>query len=165
MGIPFGFGLQMLFDASQRFTRAGLPVYLRVKNFKDEGDYLEVGVPYAPSGTASFESGTSDILISPPPGVQDVSMHNIGILAGRLNFGSRIFRVSNSFVEAQMKEYELSDPYSVWRDRDGEYKTVGIVYMSRLFSIESILPKAVSGVVINWELICNALETQSDTLE
>ena len=170
MGIPFGTGIQMLFDASQRFTRAALPVFLRVKKFEDTGEYLEVGVPYAPSGTAGFYTGTVDIKIQPPPSVQDVSLHNIALFAdsaapGRLNFGSRIFIISNSFVEDQQEEYDIADPYDVFRNRDGKYKAVGLLYNRRLFSIESITHKEVAGQTINWKLVCNALEIISDNIE
>lgn len=164
-GIPFGYGLQMLYDSSQRFTRAALPVFLRIRNFADEGDYLEVGVPFSPTGTEEFESGYTDIRITPPPSVSDVSMHNIGLMAGRLNLGSKIFRVSNTFVTNQMADLGISDPYAVWRNRDGEFKAVCLVYMGQLFSIESIQPKAVSGLTINWELVGNALELRADSLE
>jgi hypothetical protein len=168
-GIPFGTGIQFLFDGQQRFTRAALPVYLRVRNFQDEGDYLEVGVPYAPTGTQSFYTGYTDVKIEPPPSVQDVSLHNIGLLAGRLNFGSRVFIVSNTFVERQMREYRIADPYDVFRDRtdaeDGtQYKVIGLIYNSRQFAIESLTHKEVAGKTINWKLIGNALETVSDSL-
>lgn len=163
MGISFGSGIQFLFDGVQRYTRAGLPVYLRVKNFKDEGDFIEVGVPYSPTGVAAEQVGYTDIVISPPPSVRDVSLHNIGLLAGRLNFGSRVFIVSHSFVEQQMEQYELTDPYAVWRDRDG-YKTIGLFYNNRLFSIESLTHKEVAGKTINWMLVGNALEIESDSL-
>jgi len=164
MGISFGTGMQYLFDAHQRYTRAALPVFLRVKNFKEEGDYIEVGVPYAPTGTQSFETGYTDIRIIPPPAVQDVSMHNIGLMAGALRFGARIFIVSNSFVVNQMEQYQLTDPYSVFRQRDG-YEAVGLLYNNRLFSIESMTHKEIAGKTINWKLICNALETEADSLE
>jgi len=164
MGIPFGTGIQFLFDAQQRFVRSALPVYLQVRNFEDTGDYIEVGVPYAPTGAQAFYTGVTNILIQPPPGVQDVSLHNIGLLAGRLNFGSRIFEVSNTFVQNQQAKYRIADPYNVWRDRDGKYKVVGILYNSRMFSIESITHKEVAGKTINWHLIANALELQADNL-
>jgi len=165
MGIPFGTGIQFLFDSTQQFVRAGLPVYLRVRNFEDTGDYLEVGVPFSPTGTDAFYTGYTDIPIQPPPGVQDVSLHNIGLLAGRLNFGSRIFQVSNTFVEQQRAQYQIADPYDVFRNRDGKYKTVGIIYNQRMFSIESLTHKEVAGKTINWKLICNALEVVSDSLQ
>ena len=167
-GIPFGTGIQFLFDGSQRFTRAALPVYLRVRNFQDEGTYLEVGVPFSPTGAQAFYTGYSDVLISPPPSVQDVSLHNIGLLAGRLNFGSRVFIVSHSFVKAQQREYNIEDPYDVWRNRtdavDGtQYKVIGIVYNNRLFDIVSPTHKEVAGQMINWKLVCNALELPTST--
>lgn len=165
MGAPFfGLGIRRLFDANQRYTRSGLPVWVRVKNFQDEGDYIEVGVPYSPTGTAEFQSGYTDIPIVPPPGVQDVSLHNIGLMAGRLNFGSRIFIISDTFVQAQMQQYSgITDPYDVFRGRDG-FATLGLFYNNRLFSIESITHKEVGGCTVNWKLICNALENVSDSL-
>jgi hypothetical protein len=166
MGIPFGQGLQFLVDAQQRYVRAGLPVYLRVKNWAEEGDYLEVGVPYAPTGNTAetAAAGYTDILIDPPPQVQDVSLHNIGLLAGRLNFGSRIFLISNSWVLSQMAEFQLTDPYSVFRARDGN-QAVGLLYNQRLFSIESLTHKEVAGLTILWKLTCNALEIVTDSPE
>ena len=168
MGIPFGQGVQYLFDNQQRFTRAGLPVYLRVRNYEDVGEYLEVGVPFAPTGTDSFNTGYTDVQILPPPSVQDVSLHNIGLLSGRLNFGSRVFIVSNSFVVSQMEQYSIADPYDVFRDRtdlDGkQFKVVGIIYNSRMFSIESLTHKEVAGVTINWKLVANSLENVASSL-
>lgn len=169
MGIPFGTGIQFLFDNQQRFTRAGLPVYLRIQNFLDQGSYLEVGVPYAPTGTAAFNTGYTDILVDPPPAVQDVSLHNIGLLASRLNFGSRIFIISNTFVVKQQTDNYILDPYDVFRDRtdsrdNSQYKVVGILYNDRMFSIESITHKEVAGQTINWKLVCNALEKISDSV-
>lgn len=164
MGISFGTGIRMLFDASQRYTRTALPVYLRVKNFKDDGDYIEVGVPYAPTGTATFETGYTDIEILPTPGVNDVSLHNIGLMAGALRFGARVFQVSHSWVEQQMEEYEIDDPYDVFRNRDG-YAAIGLLYNNRLFSIESMTHKEVAGKTINWKLICNAVENKADSLD
>lgn len=160
--VSFGVGLQYLFDAQQRYTRAGLPVWLRVKNFKDEGDFIEVGVPFTPTGAAAAQTGYTDIPILPPPSVQDVSLNNIGLNAAALRFGARIFNVSASFVSDQMEEYEITDPYAVFRDRDG-YAVVGLFYNNRLFQIESITHKEVAGVTINYKLLCNALEIQSDS--
>lgn len=168
MGIPFGTGVQFLFDGVQRFTRAGLPVYLRVRNYEDQGEYLEVGVPFAPTGTAAFNTGYTDVLIVPPPSVQDVSLHNIGVLSGRLNFGSRVFIVSHTFVMNQMAEYGIQDAYDVFRDRtdqDGKkFKVVGLIYNSRMFSIESLTHKEVAGQTINWKLVGNSLENVSNSL-
>jgi hypothetical protein len=163
MGLLFGNGLQYLFDCNQRYTRGGLPVWLRVKNFQDTGDYLEVGVPYTPTGTQAFYTGYTDIPIMPPPGVMDVSLHNIGIMGGALRFGARIFIISNSWVTAQMNQYNITDPYQVFRDRDG-YKAIGFRYDNRLFAIESLTHKEIAGQTINWKAICNALELETDSL-
>lgn len=152
-----------MFDNTQRFVRSGLKVYLRVKNFPETGDNLEVGVPFTVTG--SLAAGYTDYLIKPPPNVQDVSMHNIGIMAGRLNFGSRIFTISHTFVKEQLDlinediEEEITDPLAVFRDRNGLGNCLGILYDQRLFSIESITHRDVSGQTISWKLICNSLET------
>jgi len=161
---PFAAGQQMLFDAHQKFVRSGMQVFLRVKNFQGEGDYIEVGVPWAPTGVDAAQTGYTDYLVEPPPNVQDVSLHNIGILAGRLNFGSRIFTISHTFVADQLRllnqgPVKIEDPYAVWRARDGNGNTIGLVYNGRLFSIESITHREVSGTTVSWRLICNALET------
>lgn len=163
MGISFASGIQFLFDANQRYVRAGLPVYLRVKNFQDTGDFIEVGVPFAPTGAAAAQSGYTDILIAPPPAVQDISLHNIGLNSAALRFGARNFIISATFVNAQMAQYSITDPYAVFRNRDG-YAAVGLLYNDRLFQIESITHREVAGVTINYKLLCNALELQSDSL-
>jgi hypothetical protein len=162
VGIPFGAGIQMLVDAQQRYARTAGPVYLRVKNFTESGDYLEVGVPYVATGTGAAQTGYTDILITPPPAVHDVSMHNIGLLAGRLNFGSRIFLVSHTFVKAQMAELKINDPYQVFRGRAGK-QAVGLFYAKKVFSIEAITHTSVSATAILWKLVGNALEIESDS--
>lgn len=167
MGGFFGSGLRFLYDGHQNFVRSGLPVYLRVNDFESEvvdpgdedkiPDYLEVGVPYAPTGTDAAETGYIDIPIEPPPSVQDVTLSDIGYFGGRLNFGSRIFFVSHTFVKRQVRELRITDPYDVWRDRDGK-KAVGIFYNERIFDIVSITHREAGGETVSWKLICNALE-------
>src|ERR1700751_5489255 len=102
MGVPFNSGIQFLYDQHQRFTRAGLVVYLRVKNFQEMGDNLEVGVPVdGDTPTAGY----TDYRVDPPPSVVDISIHNLGVAATagvQLNFGSKIFNVSDTFVQAQI---------------------------------------------------------------
>ena len=158
MGIPIGVGQRFLFDSHQRYTRNGLQAFLRVKNFVEDDtsegptDFIEVGFAYAPTGTTAV--GTTDIPIMPPPSVQDISLRDIGLLNGRLNFGSKIFIVSHTFVRQQLLALGITDGYAVWRDRDGK-KAVGIVYDSRIYSIESIKHKEIGGETINWYLTCN----------
>jgi hypothetical protein len=164
MGIPFQLGVQYVLDAQQRYVRAGLPCFLRVKNYTEaeEGDAQQVGVLFAPTGTQSADTGFNDIPIDPPPWVQDVSLHNIGLNAARLQFGARTFKISNTFVQNQLNLPEfiaanVTDPYAVFRQRDGHY-VIGLFYNNRLFSIESITHKEIAGATILWYLLCNAHE-------
>jgi hypothetical protein len=167
MGIPFSQGVQYVLDTQMKFVRAGLPCYLRVANFTaaEEGAAAEVGVAFSPSGTV--DTGFTDVLIDPPPYVNDVSLRDIGIFGGRLEFGSRIFVISNTFVMAQLQlksfvDANVTDPYAVFRDRDG-YSCIGIYYNNRLFDITSITHKEVAGQTISWKIIGNA-EEQATTV-
>lgn len=162
MGIPFAQGVQFMLDSQQQFVRAGLPVFLRVSNYTEDeaGDTIQVGVYFAPTGTA--DTGFNDILIQPQPWVQDVSLQNIGLNAARLQFGARIFKISNTFVKQQLQlsnmiAANITDPYAVFRGRDGK-RCLGLYYNSRLFSIESITHQEVAGVTTLWKLVCNAHE-------
>lgn len=167
---PFGFGLQFLLDNHQRFVRSGLKVYLRVKNFPEVGDALEVGVPgYAPADTADAQVGYTDYLIQPPPNVQDISMHNLAMAAQaglKLNFGSKIFTISNSFVDDQIalilakSGTKITDPIEVFRDRDGNGNALSIIYQGRTHDIGPITSRQVSGRTVSWKVIGKALETK-----
>lgn len=162
MGIPFSAGLQFLFDSHQRFVRAGSPVYLRVKNFQEQGDYLEVGVPFVPTGAALAQTGYTDILIDPPPDVEHVTYHNVGLLAARLNFGSRVFLISNTWVEAQKQALGIEDAYAVFRARDG-FQAIGLFDGKKIFSIEAITHTTVSATSLVWKIVANALEIEGDS--
>ena len=162
MGIPFAAGIQFLVDAQQRFVRAAGPVYLRVKNFQEEGDYLEVGVPFVPTGAQAFETGYTDILIDPPPSVRDLTFRDIGLLAAKLMFGSRIFSISDTWVRNQMSEFGITDPYEVFRSRDG-FQAVGLFYRNKLYAIGEITNTTLSAEPILWKVVAQALEIQSDS--
>ena len=165
---PFGFGVQFLFDNHQRFVRSGLKVYLRVKNFPESGDALEVGVPgYAPNDTADAQVGYTDYLIQPPPNVQDISMHNLAMAAQtglQLMFGSKVFTISRSWVDSQIQlmleksGIEVTDPYAVFRDRDGKGNALGLVYNGRLLNIGPITHRDVSGRTVSYKVIGAAYE-------
>src|SRR6266700_5521997 len=121
-------GLRSLADCFLRYWQPGLPVYLRRKNVKDtEAAYSTLGFQPSVSGVAG---GFTDTIIDPPADVREVSLHNIGILAGRLNFGARTFLISDLFVQNQMQVFNYTDPYLVWRDTS----VVGFFYNQRLFS-------------------------------
>src|SRR5208283_2639235 len=99
--------------------------------------------------------GIQDVQIDPPPDVKEVSLHNIGILGGRLQIGERTFLVSHTFVKNRMQEMNYTDPMQVWRDPS----VLGLYYDQRLFSIESITHEDVGGEQMLWTLLCNSHET------
>jgi len=154
-GVPFGSGIRWLLDAHQRFFRAGLPAYLRTKNVDDsQQEYVKLGFQWTPTGNQA--TGFTDIRILPPPQVDEVSLHNIGLNQARLQFGARTFRISHTFVKARMIELNYTDPYKVFRDR----AVVGLFYNGRLFSIESITHEEVAGETVLWNIVANATEQE-----
>ena len=116
--------------------------------------YGQIG--FMPAVTGAL-SGFQDIPVDPPPDVQEVSLHNIGIMGGRLNFGARRFLISNLFVLNQMVARNLTDPYQVFRDP----LVIGLYYNQRLFSIESITHEDVGGETTLWSLVANSSEIPS----
>lgn len=157
--LNFGEGMRMLLDGQTRFVASSKQAFVRVQNFQNTGDYLEVGVPFAPTGVAEENSGFTDIIIDPPPQTRDISMHNIGLLAGRLNFGDKTMIVSHTFVLNVMQAYPgITDPYDVWRNWDGQTPVIGIVYQNRMWAIESITNSQWGGETVSWKLILKGLE-------
>lgn len=154
MGLQFGYGITRLLDAHQRFVRAGYPVYLRLKNFTPVQNemWAQLGYSIAPTGTA--QTGTEDILIDPPPSVASISIHNIGMSAGKLRFGARRFLISQTFVSAQMQAQGLTAARMVWEGPN----VLGLVTETLLFSIEDIKHQEVTGTTVSWTLTCNANE-------
>jgi hypothetical protein len=152
-GVQSSFGVQRLIDAQQRWARASFPVYLRLRNFPDvQGQqWAQLGFRIAPSGGPV---GVTDILIDPPPGVRMVSIHNIGMSAGKLRFGARIFQISATFVNKQVVAQGLTDQNLVWRGPN----VVGLVSEELLFSIEDIKHAEYSGQTISWQITANANE-------
>ena len=153
--LSFGYGLQRLIDANQRFTRSGHPVYLRLRNFPDPqvNDWTALGFSISPSGNLV---GTTDVLISPPPGVRAVSVHNIGMSNGKLRFGARTFNISATFVQASMAARGLTTEDACWNGPD----VIGLVTDNLLFSIEDINQQVVAGATISYRLTCNSNEVQ-----
>lgn len=155
MGGASAWGIRSLADTWMRYWQPGLKCYLRMQEQTNiSSDYSALG--FMPSVTGA-PGGITDIPIDPPPDVQDVSLHNIGIMGGRLNFGARTFLISHTFVLNMIKKFQLTDPYQVWRSNS----VVGLYYNSRLFSIESITHEEVGGETTFWKLICNSNENQS----
>ena len=160
MGMLFASGLEMLLDGQLRFTRGGLQCFLRAQNFANQGDFQEVGVPFAPTGTDAAQTGYTDILIDPPPAVTAISTHDIGLSGGKLMFGARKFLISDTFVSNMMQQYPgIVDPYDVFRNWDGQTPVIGIIYDNRMFSIEDIMPRELAGQRISWTIKANYIET------
>lgn len=157
MGGASAWGIRSLADTWFRYWQPGLPVYLRFQEqVNSANDYSALGFMPAVTGAPA---GVTDILIDPPPDVKDISLHNIGIMGGRLNFGARTFIVSHTFVLAMMAKFQFTDPYQVWRDES----VVGLYYNNRLFSIESLTHEEVGGETTLWKIIGNSTELSSPT--
>jgi hypothetical protein len=151
-------GIRSLADTFLRYFQPGLPVYLRYQNIEPP---TVSGVNYAQLGfmpsVSGGQGGITDVLIDPPADVKEVSLHNIGILGGRLNFGARTFLISNLFVQNTMNAMGYTDPYQVWRDP----AVMGLYYNNRLFSIESITHEEVGSETTLWNIIGNSSEFTS----
>lgn len=152
MGGASAWGIRSLADSFLRYFQPGLPCFLRMQVVDGQDtDYGQLG--FMPAVTGAL-SGVLDIPVDPPPDVTEVSLHNIGIMGGRLQFGARRFLISHTFVQNQMDIRELTDPYQVFRDP----LVMGLFYNQRLFSIESITHEEVGGETTLWNLICNSSE-------
>lgn len=154
MGGASAWGIRSLADTYFRYWGPGLPCFLRFQNVdttKTPAAWAQLG--FMPSVTGAV-SGIVDWPINPPPDVTEVSLHNIGIMGGRLNFGARTFLISHTFVlnEINRRNLNPSDPYYVFRDP----LVVGIYYNHRLFSIESITHEELGEETTLWRLVCNA---------
>jgi hypothetical protein len=143
-------GIRSLADTFLRYFQPGLVCYLRIQNqVMQPNDPSALGfMPTVTGGPTGFQ----DIQILPPPDVKEVSLHNIGIMGGKLRFGARTFLISHSFVQQRMDDMNYSDMWSVWRDPT----VVGLYYDGRLFSIESITHEDVGSEPTLWMLVCNA---------
>lgn len=154
-GLQFGYGTQRLLDAFQRYTRAAHPIYYRYKLFADPQSTSQaaaMGFSVSPSG--SVPTGTNDILLDPPPSYSMVSIHNIGMSAGKLRFGARMFIVSQSVTSGLQTQLNLASQELVWRGS----QIVGLVTDNLLFSVEDYKHGELAGATIVWELTCNSNE-------
>ena len=163
------YGIRRLLDQGQRYLRAGLPAYLRVKNYLDDPSYSALGLTFTPPSPSGMllPTGTTDIAIDPPPSIGVKSMTSIAFAqqAGvELRAGARNCIVSHSWVRAQMvapwflqavqwyPQYDVNDPESVWRVG----VVVGIVTDKLLLEIMDISHEDAYGEPMEWHLICNA---------
>ena len=141
-----------ILDQNLKFTTPGLNVYLRTKKtVEDSQEFVEYGFQIAASGS---DGGFIDTLIDPPPSVQPLSLHNIGLNSAKLMFGAHSFDISQTFVQAIMDANGYTDGYQVFRDPS----VIGIIYNNRMFSLESIYPESVNNEIIRWIVLGNAHE-------
>lgn len=151
--IFIGQGFQNLIDAQQRWVRGGHTVYLRIRNFPDPqatNPAVQLGFSITPTGTAT---GTTDILIDPPPSVTMLTMQNVAKSMGKLRIGARQFLISNTFVNLQQTALAFLYPSDVFR------LAIGLVCDGQLFSIEDYAHEEYGGVTLLWTVRGNALET------
>jgi hypothetical protein len=156
--IGLGSGMQFLIDQHLSFVRSGHNAYLRLRNFPDQQTqpYSQLGFSVVPTGTVTT-TGYTDVLITPPPSVIPVSVHNIGQSMGKLRFGAKIFGVSNTFIANQAAAMGITDDlYDIFISQF----VIGIQYEDMLFSIENITRRVVGGATIFWNLTCNANEVR-----
>jgi hypothetical protein len=175
MGAIFGnFGLRRLMDQNMRFMRGGLTAWLRIKNFQDSEAFADMGFQYVPSITgAAVPTGTSDILIDPPPSVRLISMHTIAMAqaaGASLLAGARIVTISHTWVEAQM----LQDWFTTMCSENSldptipEYvfrgpSVLGIVTDRLLLQQVDVTHEEIYGVPHTWFVKCNASELSTST--
>ena len=154
-GINFGLGIQRLVDAQQKYMRAGAPVYLRVRNtLPDQSNDAEgLGFPVAASG--AMVGGTTDILISPPPAVNVLSIGAIGMSGGQLRLGARNFLISGTFVREIAQRFSFPDLMEVWRSG----LVVGLVTENVLYAIVGV-PSSddVAALSVTWMVTGNGPE-------
>ena len=151
-----GFGARFLMDAHQDWSGGGLDTYLRLQNSDDSAqDYADLGFEVTVTGALATTAGITDILIRPQPSVFNMSVIEIGLSNGKFSLGAKRFRISHTFVLAQMAARGYLDARQVWEDKR---KVIGIKYDKRLYSIAKIDFEAFGKEVVSWDLVCNAVE-------
>ena len=159
--MPFGaFGIRRLLDASQRFAQAGLPVYLRIKNFADNPVVSDLGFQFVPSITGA-QVGTQDLQIKPQPEITLINFHSLAmeVQAGvQLRGGARSVLISHTWVLARQRLLNYTTPQQVFTDPS----VVGLITDNKLLEItEYIHPDDAFGEIISWRLLCNTTELSS----
>ena len=153
--LQFGYGIQRLLDANQRFGRPQHPVYYRYRKYVDAQRTMAAGMGFVVSASGA-QTGYQDILVDPPCSSSAVSAHQVAMSQGRLRLDSRLFIVSATFVDAQVKALGLTDQRDFWNGG----QCMGLFTENMLFTIESVLSQEVAGKTVVWEVMGNAPETR-----
>ena len=156
--MPYGsFGIRRIIDQQLRFRGPGSAAWLRVKNFTDPSNVTDHGFIYTPPASGNQQAGYTDYPIQPPPVVQQVSMHNLGMAAAagvNLREGARNIMITQTWVEAQKQIRNLKSDRQVFEAPE----VIGIVTADLLVSIEYAYPDHAYGHLVNWYLLGNASE-------
>jgi hypothetical protein len=153
-GLNLGMGIQRLIDSQQRYVQnSRTPINIRLRNFTQPQNDLYAQLGYTIAAVAGA-TGTTDVLIWPPPSTKLISMHNIGMSQGKLRFGAREFVISGSFVDAQQSALGLTSPDQLWWCP----QMVGIYAYGILYTIEQYAPEELGGISVVWTVTCNANE-------
>lgn len=160
MGLgPSAWALRHILDANLKFTKAGLKTFLRVENANDDDkEYPKFGFQRNVD-PATTSSGFTDVEITPWPAVEAMSLHNIGLNAGKLDFGSHSFLISHTFVLKRMKQLGITEPQEVFVGPS----VIGLFYNGRLYSIVSYVPETAGGGIVSWTVLGNAMEVAAPT--
>lgn len=163
------FGIRRLADQFQRVMRAGLPAWLRIKNFEDNSAYADKGFVYTPPSTGpTVPTGTTDILIDPPASVRIISMHTIAMAQmanASLKAGAREVTISHTWVVNQMQQpwflnmctannLDNTDPKLLFRGP----VVIGIVTDKLLLETVDVTHEDAFGQPMTWFVFCNASE-------
>jgi hypothetical protein len=147
-----GWGMQQIVDATLTIGETGLPVYYRVQNTApnaaDDGEQLGFETPVASGG------GSTDIQILPQPRVKNISMSQIMISGGKLNETSRLFIISDTFVQQIIAQFALQNHEFVW---DGFPQFQGLLYEGILYAVVQYAHREITGTTVSWRIICNAV--------
>lgn len=162
MGGYSNFGIRRTLDGIGRFAGKAFPAYLRIQATSE--NTVDQNATFAQFGfqvSASGQTVATDVLITPPPLVTEVSMRDIGLNSAQLQFGAKNFKISHTFVAAQQVANNYLEPgtglpdfYRVFRDST----VIGVWYNSRIGKIVSVTHEDIGQLPWTWNLIVNFQE-------
>lgn len=176
------FGIRRLMDQNMRFMRGGLKAWLRIKNFVDNSAFADLGLQFVPSSSGpTVPTGTTDILIDPPPPIKLMNYRTILLaqsVGSSLRSGARTAVISHTWVLAQMKAqwflnmcanntdpttggpYNNQDPTVVFRGPS----VLGIVSDNLLLQQVDITHEEAYGQPMSWIVVCNTYELSNSAI-
>lgn len=139
-GLQFGFGMQRLLDANQRYMRSSLPVYLRLRNFVDPQtqQWAQLGFQIAPTGAPAGSSNAPVAFTFVAQGAGTV--HSITIGTNTYSYTEELGQSSDQLAAA-MAESAATPQNNLLPD--DQY-----VIVSVNANVITLTPMGVSGAVI-----------------